>query len=146
MKLQQYTPTARGILFKEVVKEKTETGIYYPTKGLQINVGPSMFDSGTTVFDGAKSKLGDYVVIKVGKDVQEIIPDDIILLTDGVTPVPITLDDDKYLQVIEFQVIGYEREDAELSLADFKTGKEELGGIITEEELMKIHGGKRILT
>lgn len=110
MKLEHYSPTFRQVLFKEVVQEKTDSGLFLPTKETLLKDYSSMFEKEKTIFDGANTKVGEYVVVKIGKDCIAVQPNDKIVLSRGVMAESIELDNQVYLQVMEQQIIGYERQ------------------------------------
>lgn len=109
MKLSNFNVTFRNILFREVVQEKTASGLYLPTKDMKLKTSADMFEQERVQFDGSEAKIGDYVVVKTGKDCTEIQPGDIILLVDYVKPILIPLDEGLFLSVSEQQIVGYNR-------------------------------------
>jgi len=107
MKLEKFCPTFRAVLFYEVREEKTKGGIFIPKADFVITTSADMFENEKE--HKADGKLGDYVVVKVGKDVSEIQVGDNIVLMPGIRPQEIELEEGVYLQVPEMQIVGYER-------------------------------------
>lgn len=93
MKLSNYYPTFRQVLIKEITIEKTVKGIFLPSTQLDDKI---------------------YQVVKVGKDCIEVKPGDVVKITQGIRTdaVDLTVDETliRYVQVMEQQIIGYERE------------------------------------
>lgn len=107
MKIENYSPTSRGVVFYEVREEKTKGGIFIPRADFVITTHADLFDNEKE--HKADNKIGDYVVVKVGKDVSEIKVGDSILIMPGIRPQEIEFEEGVYLQVPEMQVVGYER-------------------------------------
>lgn len=89
MNLDNYSPTFRNVLLKEVVEAQTKGGIYIPSTG---HLTPD-------------KKL--FKVLKTGKDCIEVKVDDYVKLTTGIRVDEI----DGHIQVMEQQIIGYYRPD-----------------------------------
>lgn len=90
MKIQNYSPTFRNILLKQVEQEtKTSSGLYIPT----------------AVLDNTPVDEMAWLVVKTGKDCQEVKVGDTVYLNRGIYPEPIG----EYFQVMEMQIKGYER-------------------------------------
>jgi len=107
MKLENYTPSSRGVLFFEVREEKTKGGIFIPKADFVITTSADMFENEKE--HKADGKLGDYIVVKVGKDVSEVKVGDNILIMPGIRLQEIPFEEGVYLQIPEMQVVGYER-------------------------------------
>jgi len=105
MTLSEYKPTFTGVLFKEVREEKTKGGIFIPDKNFVLTTHADVFENQKE--HSATGKIGDYVVLKVGKDCSTVQPGDIIFLMRGVIPEQIDLEEGSYPQVVERQIIGY---------------------------------------
>lgn len=110
MNINNYFPTFRNVLFREVVKEMTDTGLYLPTKDMELKGFSSMFENESVQFKGSETKLGDYVVVKTGTHCELVKPGDVIILMTGIRAESIEFEDGTYLQVMEQQIIGYSRE------------------------------------
>jgi co-chaperonin GroES (HSP10) len=111
MKVSDFYPTFRNVLYEEVVKEKTDSGLYLPTKNTKLVLEGDMFGANKVQFDGAEAKLGDFVVVKTGKDCTETEPGDIILIMEGIRTTKVELEEGTYYLVTEQQVIGINRHD-----------------------------------
>lgn len=109
MRLKTYSPTFRNVLFTEKIEEKTAGGIYFPTKDTKLSIGGDLLVDTKVQFDGSETKLGDYIVVKTGKDCTETLIGDSILIMDGIRPTRVELEDGTYYQVMEQQVIGFNR-------------------------------------
>lgn len=109
MQLEYYTPTGSEILFTEVREEKTAGGIYIPSSDFLLRSHSDMFEQEKIEYDGSKSKLGKYEVVKVGDAVVNIQPGDTIILRTGANPETIEFDEGTYFQVVGAYVIGRER-------------------------------------
>lgn len=107
MKIEKFTPLSRGVLFYEVREEKTKGGIFIPKADFVITTHADLFDNEKE--HKADGKLGDYIVVKTGKDVSEIKVGDSIVLMPGIRPQEIEFEEGIYLQVPEMQIVGYER-------------------------------------
>jgi hypothetical protein len=110
MKLANYTPTSRNILFQDVREEKVGS-ILIPAKGTTFSI-PIGFDNSqveTKAWSSDDSSFKKYKAIKTGKDCSEIKSGDILVLLPGIRPTPLELDGESYWIVPEIQVIGYER-------------------------------------
>ena len=92
MKLSNYFPTFRYVLVQEVVERKTKGGLYVPP----------------TVFTEDK----EWQVIKTGKDCIAVLPGDIIKIAKGIKPDDLRLDEGNFYQVLEMQIVGYQRDDS----------------------------------
>ncbi len=89
MKLENYSPTFRGVLLQEVKEEKIGS-VYTPYS--------------------LPEDLKMYTVIKTGKDCQQVQAGDIVKLMRGFIPEPIRFDGaGDYGQAMEQQIIGYFR-------------------------------------
>lgn len=107
MKIENFAPLSRGVLFYEVREEKTKGGIFIPKADFVLTTHADMFDNEKE--HRADQKIGDYVVVKVGKDVSEVKVGDSIVLMQGIRPQAIEFEDRTYFQVPEMQIVGYER-------------------------------------
>jgi co-chaperonin GroES (HSP10) len=107
MELEQFQPAFRNVLFREVRDEKTKSGIYIPSADFKVTTYADMFENDKE--HKADGKIGDYVVIKVGKDCTEVKVGDIIFLEDGARVGSVTLDGVSYPKVMEQQISGYIR-------------------------------------
>jgi co-chaperonin GroES (HSP10) len=107
MKLENYTPSSRGVLFYEVREEKTKGGIYIPKADFVIKTHADLFENEKE--HKADQKIGDYIVVKVGKDVSEIKVSDSVIIMPGISPQHLVFEEGIYLQVPEMQIVGYER-------------------------------------
>lgn len=87
MKLEHYSPSFRQVLLEEITEKVTKGGLIIPS-------------SVTKPIDET-----EYLVLKVGRDCIEIKPGDKVRLSRGIQPEPV----DKYFQVMEMQIKGYER-------------------------------------
>lgn len=110
MKLEAYNPKGQEVLFVEIREEKSAGGIYLPSADFNLTSYSDVFENEKLEYEGSKSKLGKYKIVKTGKLVAEIKVGDVILLRTGVQPEVIELDDKRYFQVMEAYIIGYERE------------------------------------
>lgn len=91
MKLSNYTPIFRGILFKEENQGVSKVGsLYLP--------------------DSASQPICR--VVKVGAECLMVRPNDNIRVASGIRMEEIDLEEGKYFQVLEMQVIGIERDDS----------------------------------
>jgi co-chaperonin GroES (HSP10) len=108
MKFENYVPSWRNVIFHEVRPEKTTAGIYIPKADFAVSTFDTM-DFNHEVKHKADKKIGDYVVLKVGKDCTDIKPGDRIVLEPGFMGQTIIFDEGAYLQVKEQQIAGYER-------------------------------------
>lgn len=88
MKLNNFFPTFRQVLFSSEDITKSEGGIYIP--------------------DIAQKEKTN-TVIKTGSDCLTIKPGDRIVMMDGVIPYRVILDSTVYFLVTEHQIIGYDR-------------------------------------
>lgn len=105
MKLENYSPTFRNILFKQIVKERTEGGIYIPPADFSIKTFSDHFENEKE--HRLETAIGDYVVLKVGKDCTICKPGDVIVLMKGIKPEEVTaIDDETCYSVMEQQIIG----------------------------------------
>lgn len=98
MKLSNYFPTFRYVLIQEMKERKTAGGLYVPS----------------TVFTEDK----EWLVIKTGKECTTVQPGDVIRVARGIKPDDLRLDEGNFNQVLEMQIVGYERD--ELSSNHFK--------------------------
>jgi len=89
MKLENYLPTFRNVLVEELETQLTRGGLYVPPSAV------------------IESK--NYRVLKVGSQVIEVKPGDIVKIMRGIQPEHIGLEKN-YLQVPEQQIIGIIRE------------------------------------
>ncbi len=105
MKLSNYFPTFRGVLFHEVREEKTKGGIFIPKADFVINTHSDMFEHDKE--HKADGKIGDYIVVKTGKDCTEVKVGEAIFLMDGIRPQQVSLEDGDYFQVPEQQITGH---------------------------------------
>lgn len=111
MKLANYSPTYRQVLFKiESIATKTAGGIIIPSSDFLLKKQNDFTETEEVQFDASKSNLVKYVVVKTGEDCTKIKINDHIVIMDGIRPQLITLDDERYFQVNEQQIIGYSRE------------------------------------
>lgn len=109
MKLAIYQPSFRNVLFQDVREEKVGS-IFIPERDFILTNEIAFNDSAAerVKFDGAKSTLGVFKVIKAGKDCTEVQPGDRIQIGDArITTVE--LDGKNYLSIHEGLIIGYER-------------------------------------
>lgn len=107
MKLENYSPTFRQVLFKQVFKEKVNKS------GLIISAPGFSTKTFADVFENEKEHVGgkpELEVVKVGKDCTTILPNDIIVIMQGIQPQPIDLEDGNFFSINEGQIIGHERE------------------------------------
>jgi co-chaperonin GroES (HSP10) len=105
MKLANYSPTFRNVLFKQFVKEKTDGGIYIPPTDFKIKTFSDQFENEKE--HSLEVAIGDYVVLKVGKDCTICKPGDIIVLMKGIRPDKVeSIDDETCYSVMEQQIIG----------------------------------------
>ncbi len=88
MKLSNFLPTFRQVLFSSEDITKSNGGIYIPE---------------------IAQKEKSFTVIKVGQDCSTIKPGDRIVIMDGILPHTVTLDGDVYYLITEQQIIGYDR-------------------------------------
>lgn len=109
MTLEHYNPTGSEILFKEIREERTASGIIIPDAGFILKEQHNFWETEKVVYDGSKSKLGKYEVVKVGDACATIRPGDVIVLRTNSMPETIELDDTIYFQIMGAYVIGYER-------------------------------------
>lgn len=107
MQLEQFNPTFRNVLFREAREEVTKGGIFIPTIDFTVKTHADLFDNEKE--HKADKQIGDYVVIKAGKDCVEIQVDDVIFLTEGARTKRINLDGFDYFLVMEQQIDGYLR-------------------------------------
>lgn len=126
MKLEYYSPNFRGVLFEEVIEEKTDSGLFLPTKNMVLKSYSDMFENEKVSFDGKNSKLGRYVVVKVGNDCTSTMVGDIIYLSTGIRPEELQFDEGTYFQVIEQQIIGKYRKPLSIKMEDFDTPEPQL--------------------
>lgn len=105
MKLENYKPTSRQVLFREVQETVTKGGILIPEKGFSLKTNSQMFDNEK---EHTFNRDGKFIVLAVGKDCSEIQVGEEILLMPGIRPTPIELEDAENLfQVMEQQIIGH---------------------------------------
>ena len=104
MKLNDYIPKFRGVLFKEQREEKTKGGIFIPEATFKVTTHADIFDNEKE--HTASGKIGDYVVIKIGPDVSQTNIGEKILIMDGIRPQVIVLEDGAYFQISEQQIVG----------------------------------------
>jgi hypothetical protein len=108
MELKDYNPTFRNVLFEKRRPEKTNSGILIPEADFSVITYSSMFEN------DKEHKPTDYltelVVIKAGKDCQEIKEGDVIILSEGIRPQIIDFSDVGALYTcMEMQITGYAR-------------------------------------
>lgn len=94
------------VLFHEVREEKTKTGILFiPKADFSLKTHSDMFENEKE--HKADGKIGEYIVVKTGKDCTSTNPGDAIFLMDGVRPQKIDLEDGEYLTISEMQIVGH---------------------------------------
>ena len=119
MKLANYSPTYRQVLFTEIHLEedtKTSSGLFLPTKDTFLRDFDPTFNNERIIFDGSKTVVGVLKVIKVGPDCTTVQPGDFIVLMQGIKPQIIELDNDTFFTVSEQQIVGFERRTNQLNL------------------------------
>jgi len=112
MKLANYQPSFRNVLFLDVRELQTETGILIPGRDFKLINEIAFNDSASerVKWDGkANLELAVYCVIKTGSDCTTIKEGDRIVLMQGIRPQSVEIDNKEYLSVTEGQIIGYER-------------------------------------
>jgi len=87
LKLENYSPTFRNILLKEVKEEKTVGGIYIP-------------------LSAKRQEETVYEVIKVGKDCVEVEPGHQVYLGPNCSYTSRTIEGESYIVVNELQIEG----------------------------------------
>jgi len=92
MTLTNYFPTFRNVLLEVVELTQTKSGLYIPST---INRQPHE---------------REYKVIKTGSDCLVVQPGDTVKIMPS-SLMEVTLDHKVYLQILEQQIIGYERDD-----------------------------------
>lgn len=110
MRLETYSPIGNEVLFKEVREEKTASGIFIPGADFILKEEHNFWESSKVVYDGSKSKLGLYKVVKVGESCKLIQPNDTILIRNGVSPEEVNLPEGTFFQVNSAYIIGFNRE------------------------------------
>lgn len=111
MKLNNYNPAANEVLFEEVREEKTAGGLYIPSADFILKEQSNFWETEKVVYDGSKSKLGKYRVVKAGIIAGETYkPGDQIVLRSSIQPEEVELDDKTYFQIYSVYIIGYHRE------------------------------------
>ena len=108
MKLNNYMPIFRQVLFREVVQEKTTSGLFLPSKDMNITTYDPQFNNEKT-WSGENAKLGDYVVVKAASDCLHVKEGDVLLLMDGARTTKIDLEEGEFFQIMEQQIIGISR-------------------------------------
>lgn len=110
MKLSDYYPNFRGILFQEVRDKVTKGGIIIPEATFSVKT----FSDPTFEFDHEKEhrvdKAGDFIVVKVGKDAIDTRVGDKIILLPGFRAEPIELEEGIFFQISEQQIAGGTKE------------------------------------
>lgn len=108
MKFENYCPSWRNVIFHEVRQEKTAAGIYIPKADFTLSTYDHQFNNERE--HKADKKIGDYVVLKVGKDCTDIKIGDKIMLEPGMMAQSMIFDDVIVFQIKEMQIAGYLRD------------------------------------
>jgi co-chaperonin GroES (HSP10) len=105
MTIDNFHPTFRNVLLKELGETKTKGGLIMPTSSF--------------------TEDKNWLVLKVGKNCEEVSPGDIIKITTGIRPQTVTIDSELYSLVFEQQIVGYNRD---ASMADAPSPGSEIPG------------------
>lgn len=105
MILANYTPNFRQVLFHEVREEKTKGGIIIPSADFTLKTHADTFENEKE--HKADGKLGDYIVVKVGKDCTDTQVKDVIFIMEMIKPQKIELEDGIFYSINEGQIIGH---------------------------------------
>jgi len=95
MKLSKYLPSFRQVLVTEIKEEQTKGGIFLPPSSLKDEL--------------LYQKL--FLVEKIGQECQLVKKGDVVKLDVGARLIPVEFEDSdsNYMQVLEMQIIGFER-------------------------------------
>lgn len=108
MTLEHYNPAITEVLFEEIRETRTAGGLYIPSADFVLKDQSNFFETEKVIYDGAKSKLGKYQVVKAGT-ATIYQPGDCIVIRRHTEPETIELDEKTYFQVNMGYIIGYER-------------------------------------
>lgn len=107
MQLKNYSPLFRNILFRKSRPEKTSSGLYIPSIDFKMKTFSDTFENEKE--HKSTDELVDLIVVKVGRECSSVKPGDKLKLMLGARPELIIFDDEELWNIMEMQIIGYER-------------------------------------
>ena len=106
MRLDNYTPSQRNVVFRKVRPEKTKSGLFIPELDFSMKTHAEMFEN--EKIHEATDEMVDFVVEKVGPLCVETKVGDIIALAQGTKGQKMDFEDeDEIYSVMEAFIIGH---------------------------------------